>query len=79
MKITIEVDDTKLKPCPFCGGEAYIRETDIKGTAFVAVSAECKKCGAKPFATMIFEGESGARKKAVAAKDWNRRADDDRE
>ena len=77
MKIMVEVDDTKFKPCPFCGGEAYVREEDIKGTAFVAVGAECKKCGAKPFATMIFEGESDSRKKAVAAKHWNRRADDD--
>jgi Lar family restriction alleviation protein len=24
MKITIEVDDTKLKPCPFCGGEGTV-------------------------------------------------------
>lgn len=69
--------ENELKKCPFCGGEAYIREEDIKGTAFVAVGAECKKCGARPFSTMIFEGESGARKKAVAAKHWNRRADDD--
>ena len=78
MKITVEIADTKFKPCSFCGGEAYIREEDIKGTAFVAVGAECKKCGARPFMTMIFEGEPDARKKAVAAKHWNKRVGDGR-
>jgi hypothetical protein len=80
MKITIEVievDDTKLKRCPICGGEAYIREDDVKGTTFVTVGAECKKCGVKPFAVLIYGGASSARKKAVATRDWNNWADDD--
>jgi Lar family restriction alleviation protein len=69
----------ELKPCPFCGGEAYYRKPiDEKGTAMVRVGVECKKCGAYPFSTMIYEGESEQRKKAVAAKFWNRRAEDGR-
>ena len=65
---------TELKTCPFCGGEAYYRKpVDEKGSAFVRVGVECKKCGAFPFSTMIYEGETEAKKKAVAAKYWNRR------
>lgn len=67
----------ELKPCPFCGGEAYYRKPiDMEGTAFVAVGVECKKCGAYPFSTMVYEGESDEKKKAVAAKHWNRRGGD---
>lgn len=74
------VENIKLKPCPFCGGEAYYRKpVDIEGSAFVGVGVECKQCGAYPFSTMIYEGESEQRKKAVAAKFWNRRANDGRE
>jgi hypothetical protein len=38
------VENIKLKPCPFCGGEAYYRKpVDIEGSAFVGVGVECKK------------------------------------
>lgn len=64
----------ELKPCPFCGGEAYFRTPmKIKETAFCSVSAECKRCGASPFATMVYESESDEYKKSVAIKHWNRR------
>lgn len=38
-----EKEDDRLKPCPFCGGEANIRESS---DAFSAVfyEARCKKC-----------------------------------
>ena len=66
----------KLLPCPFCGGEAYYRTPHkAKGTAFVVVGVECRKCGAAPFATMTYEGNSREEMNAVAAKHWNRRAD----
>lgn len=39
----------KLKPCPFCGGEAYyLTPNKVKNSAFVSVGVECKKCGAIP-------------------------------
>ncbi len=68
----------ELKPCPFCGGEAYFRTpTKEKGTAFCIVSVECKQCGASPFATMVYEGEDDVNKKLAAAKHWNRRVNCD--
>lgn len=65
---------TELKPCPFCGGEAYFRmPIKEKGTAFCSVSVECKRCGASPFAIMVYEGENDTHKMLAAAKYWNRR------
>ena len=67
----------ELKPCPFCGGEAYCRTPyKANGTAFVVVGVECRKCGAAPFATMTYEGISREEMNAAAAKCWNRRAKD---
>lgn len=35
----------ELKPCPFCGGEAYIR--DRSSTMYTELTIiECKRCGA---------------------------------
>ena len=64
----------KLKPCPFCGGEAYyLTPKKMQGSAFVAVGVECKQCGAVPFMTMVYEAETSEKKRRVAAKHWNRR------
>lgn len=54
---------TKLKLCPFCGGQArrYNGNTDMYGVV-------CKKCGAKVF---------GYGNEASATKAWNRRANDE--
>lgn len=63
-----------LKPCPFCGGEAYFRIPEkVRGTAFCTVGVECIECGASPFETMVYEGADDADKKRAAAKQWNRR------
>ena len=68
-------DDLTLKPCPFCGGEAYYRKPyKQSGTAFVAVSVECKSCGAAPYMIMVYEFATEAHKKAAIARCWNRRA-----
>ena len=64
----------ELKLCPFCGGEAYLRAPEkITGTAFCSVSVECKRCGASPFATMVYAFADDTDKKRAAVKAWNRR------
>lgn len=51
------MSDIKLKPCPFCGGEAYYRTpTHLKGTAFDVMTVECKQCGASPYAVEVYDG-----------------------
>jgi Lar family restriction alleviation protein len=58
------MNETKLLPCPFCGGEArrYTGNLDFHGVV-------CKKCGAKIY---------GRATKASATIAWNRRATDER-
>ena len=61
--------ETKLKPCPFCGGEAKVYIEDK------AVSIGCSKCLC---GTAWMNGASTTEKKIeVAAQDWNRRITDD--
>lgn len=52
----------KLKPCPFCGGEAEIID-DAMGTI-----SRCRRCGAENG-----NGVYGADGHKLAAKDWNSR------
>ena len=55
----------KLKPCPFCGGEAEIVRTDNYGT--FKFFATCLVCGA--------EMPRVSRTMTQAAGAWNRRVD----
>lgn len=59
----------KLKPCPFCGGEAkYQKITDAMGdVVFVGYIVKCTKC----FAAPLPNNYTGDKKKA--AERWNRR------
>ena len=52
---------TELKPCPFCGGKAYI----VKGFTGLHMIL-CKDCGL----TAIFQNKEG-RQETIKA--WNRR------
>ena len=56
------MNNEKLKPCPFCGGEAEIVEDRLYSDDYYA--GRCKSCAA----TSIFEF---TKEEAVAA--WNRR------
>ena len=61
----------KLKPCPFCGGEAIVVKTESCGRYI-----GCWDCGGR---TEEFETDytGSARDKAIAA--WNRRAEQENE
>lgn len=61
----------KLKPCPFCGGEAVIRESF--GQLYISPIHK-EDCFVKPDTWLISTNVS--LKKQIKA--WNRRADDDR-
>lgn len=63
-----KMSEIKLKPCPFCGGEAVFERDRIAGIYCV----ECANC--KCMTTFQFdfgEGEEASRKKAADV--WNRR------
>ena len=53
----------KLKPCPFCGGEAEVYENEYENITLFMVA--CKNCG---ISTAGYDYEEDA------IKDWNRRA-----
>lgn len=65
----------KLKPCPFCGGEAYARFVK-DNKPFGYTSVECRSCGAVPYVHQVY---SGKKEDAVlgAIEAWNRRAKDE--
>ena len=80
----------ELKPCPFCGGKAYIEQTGYGTADFssarLSFAIRCKKCGASaPNANgyiamkLSSNGELNFwhddRNPAIAA--WNRRANDE--
>lgn len=62
------MSDTKLKSCPFCGGEAeYIKENIIG-----LYAVQCKECKCMTLYQFDFgEGEEISKKKATDV--WNRR------
>ena len=61
----------KLKPCPFCGGEAVLKRDRIG-----LYCAQCPDCGCMTtFQFDLGEGEEVSKRKA--ADIWNRRADNE--
>ncbi len=58
--------ETKLKPCPFCGGKVKKVTSPVAGTQMFV----CDKCGAD---VCFYGAEYG--QKAVEA--WNRRAENE--
>ena len=72
-------DETELKPCPFCGGEAYFRTPQHdRGSAFEIMMVECKRCGASPYAIQVYACENEENKRAAIARLWNRRTNNDK-
>lgn len=59
----------ELKPCPFCGGEAVI----YTGNGDVSIACKECQCG-----TAYVSGTGTLKTKIkIAARDWNRRCDND--
>lgn len=56
------MSEIKLKPCPFCGGEAEILNVDDRYTA------KCRSC---------FCGTGEYKDPERASETWNRRADNE--
>lgn len=63
------MNKVELKPCPFCGGKAYIHQKswDI---FTVGVCVECDRCGVK---TEWIAGPSLINVRRQAAEIWNNR------
>lgn len=59
----------KLKPCPFCGGEAKVSSVLIDDSCFVC----CKYCGATTYNMKDMRMYFNGAKDAIAA--WNTRAE----
>lgn len=62
-----------LKPCPFCGGDAYIHIDKKKNGTFNYVSVECKKCGAVPYVMQAYFGYSDEIASESVVDKWNKR------
>lgn len=72
------MNETKLKPCPFCGGEAEIDWANVWSPhnkterAYFAICTVCEKMGEVVYDPMLSDGEM----KRMAENEWNRRATD---
>lgn len=65
------MSEIKLKPCPFCGGEAILKRDRIG-----LYCVKCTNCGCMTtFQFDLGEGEEVSKRKA--ADIWNRRADNE--
>ena len=67
----------KLKPCPFCGGEAkYQTKTKCLGHGeyFDFVFISCVDCGCSVKSKKPYDQDQ----KQTVTKNWNRRADNER-
>ena len=63
----------KLKPCPFCGGEACIKIKSFDVFTHGAI-VECNKCFAR---TMLVVPSMDYAAKDKAAELWNRRVENE--
>lgn len=72
---------TELKPCPFCGGEAYLERSHrafIDGKSTKVALVRCKKCNARTerFCLKNFGRTShSVEAEILAIEAWNRRYD----
>ena len=71
------MEHNELKPCPFCGGEAQIRQNDVCGGFGMYITkyfVMCAKCGARGASADDYYFEHPLAKAVTA---WNRRANNE--
>ena len=71
--------DTDLKPCPFCGGEAYLETNHrafVRGESTKVAFVRCRRCNARTgrfelseYGRTSYSGEANR----LAKEAWNRR------
>ncbi len=66
-----ELDELELKPCPFCGGEALLIQSDIDGMSYVT----CNRCLCKTADVYYYAVDCPNEK---AAEKWNKRVENDK-
>ena len=70
------LEEIKLKPCPFCGGEAKMKHgfpgQQKKGVRQAVV--QCKSCGCRTVTYRQLPYQSYTEVDEQAANTWNRRA-----
>lgn len=75
-----EIDDVtlneyRLKPCPFCGGEGYLAYSSFNDSCDIVATIVCKNCGAEAegFEYQEFDEKGWNEAKIKARQAWNRR------
>ena len=63
--------DIKLKPCPFCGGEAIVFVAQDHGVRVACINCVCGTFWAQDSSTAVFANKPSAIARVVDA--WNRR------
>ena len=69
---------SRLKPCPFCGGQAEVREETRPDppASYGVYLVKCPRCGART-RDFINDGSYGEKHSiSDAAEAWNRRAEE---
>lgn len=65
----------KLKPCPFCGGEAKLKMEHKPGIG-LTLWCECESCGAEATGYCPQDNiDSFDKSRELALEKWNRRAE----
>ena len=70
----------ELKPCPFCGGEAKLKETTEchgHGMYLKKYYVMCEKCGCNGVGAYVYDKSAQQCKDFVVSR-WNRRVDNDK-
>ena len=61
--------DENIKPCPFCGGDAYVVRYSNDKTMLMS-EVRCVRCGVRTGQRLCWDGYE------PAVEVWNRRCDD---
>lgn len=70
------MDEIKLKPCPFCGGEAHLNK--VGSLYFVICAAAAGDCSVNPWVGRYdnkAEAINAWNRRVKAVEAWNRRAE----